>query len=134
MDCGQALSNSIRQYAKFSGRASRSEFWWFNVFVALAVVGSMLLVAFVAMTVRNEPLVEVVAWLPLAVDLAFLLPLVTVSCRRLHDTGKSGWWQLLLLTGIGILGLLVWFAQESEEADNRYGPREAGAEGRVGKS
>lgn len=134
MSCGQALLSCIRQYAKFSGRASRSEFWWFNLLVALAVVGSMLLVAYVAMSVPDDPLVDVLAWLPLAVDLAFLLPLVAVSSRRLHDLGRSGWWQLLLLTGIGILVLLVWFAQESEEADNRYGPREAGAEGRVGKS
>ena len=54
-------------------------------------------------------------------NLVLLIPNFAVSARRLHDVGRSGWWQLLCLTGIGIFVLLFWFAQPSEEGHNDYG-------------
>ncbi|MDE7031910.1 MAG: DUF805 domain-containing protein, partial [Muribaculaceae bacterium] len=56
------------------------------------------------------------------INLALLLPALGLCFRRLHDTGKSGWWMLISLTGIGILVLLVFFAQNSEMRANEYGP------------
>ncbi len=57
-----------------------------------------------------------------------LIPTLAVAVRRLHDTGRSGWWMLLnLLPGLGTLILLVFFVFESEEGTNEYGPNPKGA-------
>jgi uncharacterized membrane protein YhaH (DUF805 family) len=53
--------------------------------------------------------------------LALLLPSIAVGARRLHDTGRSGWWQLLTFTIIGIILLIVWFASDGEKDANKYG-------------
>ena len=95
MNFGQAISTCFAKYATFSGRASRPEFWWFFLFqILVSVVASML--------------GDVVAGL---VSLAMLLPALAVGARRLHDIGKSGWWQLIMLTVIGLLLLIYWWVQ-----------------------
>jgi uncharacterized membrane protein YhaH (DUF805 family) len=55
------------------------------------------------------------------VTLAFVLPLLAAGCRRLHDIGRTGWWQLLLLTGIGTIVLIVWWATSTKNEPNIYG-------------
>ena len=95
MNFGQAISTCFSKYATFSGRASRSEFWWFFLFQILVSIAASMLG-------------DVVAGL---VSLAVLLPALAVGARRLHDIGKSGWWQLIMLTGIGLLLLIYWWAQ-----------------------
>jgi uncharacterized membrane protein YhaH (DUF805 family) len=55
------------------------------------------------------------------VNLAFLVPSIAVSTRRLHDIGRSGWWQLLIFTGLGIFVLIYWYAQDSDSNPNKYG-------------
>jgi len=52
----------------------------------------------------------------------FFIPSITVATRRLHDIGKSGWWQLLVFTGVGILVLIYWFALNGHAGANAYGP------------
>ena len=95
MNFGQAISTCFAKYATFSGRASRAEFWWFFLFqILVSIVASML--------------GDVVAGL---VSLALLLPALAVGARRLHDIGKSGWWQLIMLTVIGLLLLIYWWVQ-----------------------
>ena len=79
-----AVSSAFRQYAKFSGRACRSEFWWFSLFETVLIV-----VAALADSALNTPVFTVV------VLLALLLPSLAVAVRRLHDTGRSGWWYLI---------------------------------------
>ena len=81
------------KYADFNGRATRAEFWWFTLFVTLAAA---------ALAYLNESLTNVFL-------VATLLPFLAAGSRRLHDIGKSGWWQLFLLVPIGgfvILGSL----------------------------
>ena len=95
MNFGQAISTCFAKYATFSGRASRPEFWWFFLFQILVSIAASMLG-------------DVVAGL---VSLAVLLPALSVGARRLHDIGKSGWWQLIMLTGIGLLLLIYWWAQ-----------------------
>ena len=56
------------------------------------------------------------------VSLALLLPGIAVSVRRLHDLDRSGWWMLIILTGIGLILLLVWFCLRGTPGPNRYGP------------
>ena len=104
MNFGQAISSCLSKYAKFSGRASRPEFWWFFLFqVLISLAASML--------------GDVIGGL---VSLALLLPGLAVGTRRLHDIGKSGWWQLILLTGIGLLLLIYWWVQPTVEDGDTY--------------
>ena len=100
MNFGQAISSCLSQYATFSGRASRSEFWWFFLFQVLVQIA--------AATLGNT-----VAAL---ISLGLLLPALAVGARRLHDIGRSGWWQLLTLTGIGVLVLIYWWVQPTGSA------------------
>ncbi|MDQ3058119.1 MAG: DUF805 domain-containing protein [Pseudomonadota bacterium] len=104
MNFGQAISTCLSKYATFSGRASRSEFWWFFLFQVLVLVAASMI---------GETLYGLVA-------LGFLLPSLAVATRRLHDIDKSGWWQLLTLTGIGYLLLLYWWAQPTEHSAGSY--------------
>lgn len=100
MNFGQAVTTCLSKYVTFSGRASRPEFWWFFLFQILA--------SFVA-SLLGDTVSGLVA-------LALLLPALAVGARRLHDIGRTGWWQLLLLTGIGVLLLIFWWAQPSGAA------------------
>lgn len=104
MNFGQAISTCFSKYATFSGRATRSEFWWFMLFEVL-VLGVL---SMVSMTLYG------------IAALAFLLPVLAVGARRLHDIGRTGWWQLLSLTVIGSLVLLYWFVQPGSEGDNPH--------------
>lgn len=95
MNFGQAISTCFSKYATFSGRASRPEFWWFTLFqILVSIVASMF--------------GDIVNGL---VSLGLLLPALAVGARRLHDIGKSGWWQLIMLTVIGLLLLIYWWVQ-----------------------
>jgi len=99
MDFVSAIKSCLSQYATFSGRAVRSEFWWFFLFqIIVMVVASFL--------------GDVISGI---VSLGLLLPALAVGARRLHDIGRSGWWQLLSLTLIGFLVLVYWWAQPSGE-------------------
>ncbi len=79
----------LKKYAEFNGRASRSEFWWFMLFIALVASAF----TYVSQTLGNVFLIIT------------LLPLLAVGTRRLRDSGKSAWWQLFLLAPVG--GLVV---------------------------
>ena len=105
MDFVQAIKSCLGQYATFSGRASRSEYWWFFLFQVLVMVATGMLG-------------DVINGLA---SLALLLPALAVGTRRLHDIGRTGWWQLLLLTGIGSFVLLYWWVQPTDGAANIYG-------------
>ena len=98
MDFVSAVKSCLGQYAGFSGRAVRSEFWWFFLFQIIVMV----IASFLGDVVSG------------IVSIALLLPAFAVGARRLHDVGHSGWWQLLTLTGIGVLVLIYWWVQPSE--------------------
>ena len=102
MNFGQAISTCFTKYATFSGRASRPEFWWFFLFQILVSIGA----SFIS---------EMLSGL---VSLALLLPALAVGARRLHEIGRTGWWQLLGLTGIGLLVLIYWWVQPAGEGSN----------------
>ena len=105
MDFVQAIKSCLGEYATFTGRAARSEFWWFFLFQVLVMVATSML----------GDVINGIA------SLALLLPALAVGARRLHDIGRTGWWQLLLLSGIGFLVLLYWWVQPGEGAGNIYG-------------
>ena len=107
----------FRNYATFSGRAGRSEFWYFVLFLALnatilgvlgVIIGGGDLGAF-TMVGSLFALVTFLPWLAVAV-------------RRLHDIDLRGWWLLLAVTGIGALPLIVMLSWPPTRHDNRFGP------------
>ncbi|GAB3265488.1 DUF805 domain-containing protein [Kineosporia babensis] len=105
-----------KKYATFSGRARRSELWWFWLFSF--VVG---IVASIIDQVIGSPIVQAI------VTLAFLIPSLAVGARRLHDTGRSGWWQLIsIIPLIGFIVLVVFWVQDSHPGENQHGPSPKG--------
>lgn len=109
---GDAIKICFNKYADFTGRARRSEFWYWQLF--------NLIVGFsVGIAVGWIPIIGQI--ISILVSLAFVIPNYAVGARRLHDTGRSGWWQLLHLTCIGSIILIVWFCEDSH-GDNEYGP------------
>lgn len=130
--------NVIRNnYANFTGRARRREYWMFaliNAIVTFLLAGLMAtggLNLFVPFDPSNPPTVSVVGWLFFAVytiyNLAVFLPSLAVAVRRLHDTDKSGWMFLLILIPfIGSIILLVFFVTDSKPGANRWGQNPKG--------
>jgi uncharacterized membrane protein YhaH (DUF805 family) len=115
---GVTFSESIKicfsKYATFEGRAGRSEYWWFYLFTVLLNWGAGL----VGAIVLDQSTKGIFG---LLVSIALLLPSLAVGARRLHDTGRSGWWLLLMLTCLGILPLIVWMATVGDKKNNRFG-------------
>ncbi len=99
MDFVSAIKSCFSQYAGFSGRASRSEYWWWTLFVILATIGTAI----------------VSDVLSALFSLGTLLPFLAVAARRLHDIGKSGWWQLVgFIPLLGWIVMIYWCVQPSE--------------------
>ena len=117
--------HGIEHYADFEGRARRAEFWWFNLVlyginIVIVILGAVL----GAVSAALETVSTVVLWIH---SLGLLLPQLAVTARRLHDTGKSGWWMLLILIPIfGWIPLLIFMLLPSDAGQNRYG-REPGS-------
>ena len=111
------------KYVDFSGRASRSEFWWFQLFMFLLQMGLFVL-QMVALFSFPE-IFTAIYWVTVVVSLGLFLPSLSVSVRRLHDIGKSGWYFLLIIPlsiiCIGIILWIVWMISEGE-LTNQYGP------------
>jgi uncharacterized membrane protein YhaH (DUF805 family) len=114
-----AVKTCFRKFATFSGRAQRSEFWWFALFVVISnfVLGIVDRTLF-GMAVDGQQ----VSLLGALFSLAVLLPNIAVGVRRLHDLDKSGWWYLLILAPlVGALVLIYFFVQKGTDGPNRFG-------------
>lgn len=106
MDFFHAIQTCFLKFANFSGRASRSEFWYFMLFVI--IMNNLLLFLFAS----NAVLLSI--W-----SLVIFIPSLAVSARRLHDTEHSAWWLLLIPTIIGYFVLLYWYVLPSS-GPNKY--------------
>ncbi|MDQ4116118.1 MAG: DUF805 domain-containing protein [Actinomycetota bacterium] len=123
----------LRQYADFSGRARRTEFWMFVLFNAIAIV--ILTILDNLLGLSNSSMgggaVYVSAGILTGIyQLAVLVPSLAVGARRLHDTGRSGWWQLIgLIPLVGAIVLIVFWATDGDPAPNQHGvnPKQVGA-------
>ena len=106
-------------YANFTGRARRQEYWMFVLFNMLFVIAIALVSgALIAMTE-----ISAFAGLYLIYILGIIIPSLAVAVRRLHDVGKSGWFYLIaLIPLIGGIWLIVLFATEGDKGQNAYGP------------
>ncbi|MBT2366038.1 DUF805 domain-containing protein [Streptomyces sp. ISL-10] len=102
----------LKNYAGFSGRARRKEYWMFtliNIIIALVLMG-------IDMAAGTYPIIYAIY------TLALLLPTLAVTVRRLHDTGRSGWW--IFISAIPLVGgiiLLVFLASEGKAEANKFG-------------
>ena len=106
----------MNNYANWDTRASRSEYWWFYLFTTIVtIITTMIDVAVFGVPFEMYGPVYVIG------VLALFLPSICVLVRRLHDLGKSGWWNLLVFTIIGIIPLLIFMVMEGEEHPNQYG-------------
>jgi uncharacterized membrane protein YhaH (DUF805 family) len=114
MTFAESIRTVLNKYSDFSGRARRSEYWWW----ALALVLAGIVISIISR----------ISWpLGLILDLllffATIVPGLAVGVRRLHDTGKSGWWLLIgFVPCVGFIVLLVFFVTDSEPVPNEYGP------------
>ena len=106
----EAVQTCFSKYATFSGRARRSEYWYF--FLCYAILSGVL--SFLA---RNSTVFTYVSGI---VEIALFIPMLAVSVRRLHDIGKSGWFYLIgLIPLVGFIIMIVWYVRE-------YGPNPKG--------
>ena len=109
----EAIKSGYSNYAKFNGRASRSELWWFFLFYVVVV---LILNTIISLT----GLPNVIFFL---VWLGFVLPMLGLYFRRLHDIDRTAWWILIAFVPlIGSIVLIVFWATPGTEGDNRFGP------------
>jgi len=115
MNFTQAISSGFQNYINFTGRAARSEYWFWTLFTVLVSIVASLIDLGLFRSFDFSPLSTIVS-------LGTLLPSVAVGVRRLHDLDRTGWWLLLVITVIGAIVLLVWFCMRGTAAPNRFGP------------
>ncbi len=107
-----AIKSGFNNYVNFSGRASRSEYWyWILFYILVGIVASVIDAALG------------IGFLGALVSLGLFLPSLAVAVRRLHDLDKSGWWFLLIFIPlVGAIILIVWFCTKGTTGPNRFGP------------
>lgn len=121
MTFSQSVKSGLSKYVQFSGRASRSEYWWWTLFmVVFQIAMQLVIVAFAA--AGGEVMGMVLGALFLLVILGLTLPSISVLVRRLHDVNRSGWWYwIVLVPVVGVILMLVWFCTKGTEGPNRFG-------------
>lgn len=111
------FTNALKNhYADFNGRATRTQYWMFILFYIIFYIVAGVIDSFITGGL-----------LTLVFALGMLIPSIAIAARRLHDTGRTGWWQLIaLIPVIGTIVLIVFLVLDSE-GDNQYGPNPKGA-------
>ncbi len=153
MSFGQAVKSAFGQYAGFSGRARRSEYWWFALFTFLVQIPFQVIFFFTYLaaflpvldqadadgSIPSEAIDDInwglfiggaVPWV--LVSLALILPSLAVTVRRLHDTGRSGLWYLISFVPGGSIVIFVFALLEGQPYENAYGPDPKAGERYVG--
>ena len=109
----------LKDYAVFTGRARRQEFWMFTLFNILIAIALMIIDGVGGFMIGDSG----IGVLYLIYVLAVIIPCIAVNVRRLHDTNRSGWWYLrVLIPFLGALILLIFMCLDSTPGDNQYGP------------
>lgn len=122
MGFGDAVRTCWKKYGDFDGRAVRSEFWWWILFVTLLQVAASIVLTVFLIVFQDAGFLQ---WLGvmifMVVALAVILPSIAVSVRRLHDRDLSGWWYLLGFVPLGSIVLFVWYVLPGTPGPNRFG-------------
>ena len=123
----------LKNYATFTGRARRSEYWYFVLFNFLFTIAASILDNILGTTIKREwdyhgmPLTFSNGYIQILYSLFVLVPNLAVSVRRLHDVGKSGWFIFLaLIPIIGWIWIIVLLCTDSMPGENEYGPNPKG--------
>jgi uncharacterized membrane protein YhaH (DUF805 family) len=117
MGFGEAVSVCFKKSFVWEGRASRAEFWWFELAQLLIII-----VALIIDQIIGTGVLYIIA------AIVFILPSIAVLIRRLHDTDRTGWWYWIqLLPLIGLIVILVFTLTGGDEGDNKYGPNPYGS-------
>ena len=111
MNFVEAIKSGFNNYVGFSGRAARSEYWFWTLFVIIASIVAGIIDALLGL-----------GFIGAIISLALFLPGIAVSIRRLHDIDRTGWWLLIAFTGIGLIVLLVFDCTKGTTGPNRFGP------------
>ncbi|MDG6779010.1 DUF805 domain-containing protein [Thiomicrorhabdus sp. zzn3] len=110
--------NAIKQYADFSGRATRKQYWLFLLFYLIFYF--VLTVIDMSFNVYDE--VYGIGLLTTIYSLGLFIPSLAVLARRLHDIGRTGWWMLIgLIPLIGPIVLIIFAVLDSQPGENQYG-------------
>ena len=110
MNFVEAISSGFNKYVQFGGRSSRSEYWYWTLFVIIATIVANIIDATLGLGIVG-----------MIVGLALFLPGLAVSARRLHDIDRTFWWVLLAFTIIGTLVLIYWACLRGTAGPNRFG-------------
>jgi len=130
---GESIGRFYKNYVNFSGRATRSEYWWvllFQVTVYVALVITFIMLA--GNDIYNDSDdIPASAWLLMLSGLVFallnILPNWALGARRFHDLGQTGWLVLVFAVvnffiGVAFIAQMIWFAMKGEDGPNQYGP------------
>lgn len=120
MTFSQAISNGFNKFFNATGRASRSEFWWWYLFIFLISIAIGFIIGLIS--VHNAYDASVESAIGRLIELPFVISLICAAIRRLHDIGKSGWnycWAFLPI--IGTIYLIILWCRASEPEENEYG-------------
>jgi len=122
MDFTTAVRTVIKErYADFQGRSRRSEYWWFTLFTMIFQIVAQVLFGAVAAS-GSGVLMLIVGLAVLVIALGLIIPSIAVAIRRMHDTGRSGWWLLIgLIPLLGAIVLIYWFVQRGTVGPNEWG-------------
>lgn len=147
LGCGQATKNCFSKYCTFSGRARRSEYWYFviasGIIMIIPIMLLSIVVAFYAVDDMNNKNNEkggqsdnnnndtifsfgigvyIIFFIALIIEIILIIPLISAGVRRLHDTGRSGCYYLLSFIPIADILLLLFLIEDSQQSINEYGP------------
>jgi len=123
MEFINAIKSCFIKYFDFSTRSSRSEYWFFTLFVFLvSIIGYFLEYLFYQDLFLIKLDSGQLTYSELISNIVLTIPSVSLGVRRLHDVNKSGWWLLLIFTIIGIIPLIYWSGfKKGDQGDNRFG-------------
>ncbi|MEO6869416.1 MAG: DUF805 domain-containing protein [Ginsengibacter sp.] len=127
----QYYLDALKNYAKFSGRARRSAYWYFVLFNFIFSIAAAIIDNILGTTIKLETAQGFMAvpygYIYILYALFMIIPGLSLSVRRLHDVGKSGWFILIaLIPLVGAIWLLVLFCTDSVPGTNKYGPNPKG--------
>ena len=112
----ESIGTCFSKYGVANGRASRSEYWWFQLF--LLIIGT---VGGIADIIIFETIYGEKGPINIVLMLATILPSICVAVRRLHDVNRSGWWMFIALTCVGIIPLIIWVCSKGTDGPNDFG-------------
>lgn len=122
-----AIKSCLSKYVDFNGRARRSEYWFWVLFIMIVtIILQLLMVGTMSPDGSTGATFGPLTALIIIFSFGVFLPSIAVSIRRLHDSGKSGWWYLLNLIPFGSLVVLYFMIVDSEAGANKYGPNPKG--------